>query len=135
MQDPVVEILGWPNSLFSFFHKVKDTFFIFTINFIDLDILSMSAMSHYWLPLHRGGLPNISQCMRQPHSKELFGQNVNCTKKLYKLLLTCSINHSTFSIHINCTNLFLHFSCVFTFLEIRKHNTLKILYISFQLQY
>ena len=33
------------NSAFSFFHKVKDTFLIFTNNFIDLDILSMSAVS------------------------------------------------------------------------------------------
>ena len=32
-------------SLFSFFCKIKDTFFIFTHNFIDLDILSMSALA------------------------------------------------------------------------------------------
>ena len=37
-------VLGWPKSLFSFFCKIKDTFFIFTSNFIDLDILSMSAI-------------------------------------------------------------------------------------------
>ena len=41
-----VKRLGWPKSLFSFFRKIKDTFFIFTNNFIDLDILSMSAVSH-----------------------------------------------------------------------------------------
>ena len=29
-----------------FFHKIKDIFFIFTNNFIDLDISSMSAISH-----------------------------------------------------------------------------------------
>ena len=39
------KILGWPKSLFTFFHKIKDTYFIFTNNFIDLDILSMSAVS------------------------------------------------------------------------------------------
>ena len=39
-------LLGWPKSLLSFFHKVKDIFFIFTNNFVDLDILSMSATSH-----------------------------------------------------------------------------------------
>ena len=39
-------LLGWPKSLYSFFHKAKSTFFIFTNNFIDLDILSMSALSH-----------------------------------------------------------------------------------------
>ena len=38
-------ILSWPKSSFSFFHKTKDTFFIFTNNFIRLDILS-SAISH-----------------------------------------------------------------------------------------
>ena len=40
------EILGWPKSLFSFFHEIKDTFFIFTNNFIDWDIFSMLAISH-----------------------------------------------------------------------------------------
>ena len=38
-------LLGWPKSPFSFFCKIKDIFFIFTNNFIDLDILSMSAIS------------------------------------------------------------------------------------------
>ena len=45
---PMALLLGWPKSLFSFFHKIKDKFFIFTNNFIDLDILSMSAISCYW---------------------------------------------------------------------------------------
>ena len=39
-------VLGWPKSPFSFFHKIKDTLFIFTNNFIDLDILSVLAISH-----------------------------------------------------------------------------------------
>ena len=30
-----IYILGWPKSPFSFFSKIKDTFFIFTNNFID----------------------------------------------------------------------------------------------------
>ena len=51
--------------------------------------------------------------------------------KLRKPLLTFS--HSIFSIH--CANLFLHFSCIFTFLEIIKHNMLKMLHIFFHLQY
>ena len=38
-------ILVWPKCSFTFFHKIKDTYFIFTNNFIDLDILSMSAVS------------------------------------------------------------------------------------------
>ena len=48
------EVLGWPKSPLCFFHKIKDTFFIFTSNFIDLDILNMSAVSCYWLLLGRG---------------------------------------------------------------------------------
>ena len=45
--------------------------------------------------------------------------------KLRKPLLTHSISHSIFSIH--CTNVFLYFSCVFTFLEIIKHDMPKML--------
>ena len=45
---------GWPKSPFSFFCEIKDIFFIFTDNFIDLDILSISAISHYWLLVGRG---------------------------------------------------------------------------------
>ena len=40
--------LAWPKSPLIFFCKIKDTFFIFTNNFIYLDVLSMSAISHYW---------------------------------------------------------------------------------------
>ena len=38
------DLLGWPKSPFSFFCKIKDTFFIFTNNYIDLGILSTSAI-------------------------------------------------------------------------------------------
>ena len=48
--------------------------------------------------------------------------------KLCKPVLTRSISHSTFS--IQCTNLFVRFSCIFTFLEIIKHNMLKMLLFS-----
>ena len=63
-------ILGWPKSPRGFFHKIKDTFFIFNNNIIDLDILSMSAISclmkHWlfsinvsiWLLSTSTGLPN-----------------------------------------------------------------------------
>ena len=41
-----LNLLGWPKSPFRFFfYKIKDTFFVFTNNFIDLDSLSMSAIS------------------------------------------------------------------------------------------
>ena len=45
---------GWPKSLFSLFCKIKDTFSTFINNFIDLDILSMLAISYYWLLVGRG---------------------------------------------------------------------------------
>ena len=48
------EILGWPKSLLCIFCKIKDTVFIFTSKFIDLDILSMSSTSHCWLLVGRG---------------------------------------------------------------------------------
>ena len=41
-----VSVLGWPKSPYGFFRKIKDTFFIFTDNCIDLAILSMPALSH-----------------------------------------------------------------------------------------
>ena len=111
-KNPMV-LLGWPKSQFSFFRKIKDTFFIFTNNLIDLDILRMSAVSCYWLLVGRGQgiLLNILQSIRQPHSKEIFGQNVNSTKKLRKPLLTYLISHSTFSIY--GTNLFFAFQLPF----------------------
>ena len=37
--------IGWPKSPYGVFHKTKDTFFIFTNNFIDLDVLSRLAIS------------------------------------------------------------------------------------------
>ena len=47
-------ISSWPKSPFSFFCKIKDTFFIFTNHFNYLDILSMLAISCYWLLVGRG---------------------------------------------------------------------------------
>ena len=45
--------------------------------------------------------------------------------KLCEPLLLHSVSHSTFPRHY--TNLFLHFTCIFTFLEIIKHNMLRVL--------
>ena len=47
------KLLGWPKSLLSFFCKIRDTLFIFTNNCIDLDILSMLAISCYLLLVGR----------------------------------------------------------------------------------
>ena len=52
------------------------------------------------------------------------------SRELHKLL-TCSISHGTFSTqHTNLFFFFLHFSCIFTFLEIMKNNMLKMLLFS-----
>ena len=97
---------------------------MFTNNFIDLDILSVSATSCYWLLVGRGrGAAKHLPVHKTAPQQRIIWPNVNSTKKLHKPLLTCSISHSAFSIH--CTNLFLYFRCVFTFLEIIKHNTPK----------
>ena len=85
-----------------FFCKIKDTFFIFTNNF-DLDILSMSAISHYWLLVGRGlgVLLNIFQCIRQPSSKDLAKMSIvqrNFTNHFLKsyILLVISLQLSWF---------------------------------------
>ena len=48
-------IRGWPESPFTFFlqNKRHIYFFMFTNNFIDWDVLSMSALSPYWLVVRR----------------------------------------------------------------------------------
>ena len=46
-------LLGWPKSPFSFFHKVEDTWFIFTNSFIDLDILSTLAVERPGVMLNK----------------------------------------------------------------------------------
>ena len=83
----------------------------------------MSALSHVvecwlfsvnvsiWLLLTSTGLPD--------HEASIIQWEISSTR-LHKPLLTRSISHSTFSTH--CTNLFLHFSGIFTFLKIIKHN-------------
>ena len=83
--------MGWPK--IHFFCKIKDVFFIFINNCIDLDILSMSAISHYigfWRIEAGGAALHLPMC-KTAHSKELFGQNVNSTEKLGKPFLTQSV--------------------------------------------
>ena len=50
----VFKYTGLAKSPLFFFCKIKDTFFIFTNDFIGLDSLSMSAFSRYWLLVGRG---------------------------------------------------------------------------------
>ena len=59
---------------------------------------------------------------KTPHNKELWSK---CQQYQETLQTTFDMfSHSTFSIH--CTNLVFHFNCIFTFLEILKHNTPKM---------
>ena len=64
-------------------------------------------------------LLNIFQSLRQPHSKGLFGQNVNSTKNLHKPFLYIRLVTAPSPSTVQTS---LCFSCVFTFLEIKKHN-------------
>ena len=96
-------------------------FFIFTDNFIDLDIWRMPALScmvECWLFSVNVSIWSLSTSTGL--SDWRFAQWEISSMKLHKPVLTRSINHSTFSMYT--TNLFLHFSCIFMFLEIIKHN-------------
>ena len=55
----------------------------------------------------------------------------NLQHKLHKPLLTRSIRHSTFFIYYTNLFYFLHFNCVFTFLEIIKHKCVENVAFSF----
>ena len=79
--------MGWPKSLLYFLHEIRHIFY-FTDNywfgyFEYVGYLPLLPSSG-WRP---GVLINIFQYIIQPHSKELFGQNVNSTKKFHKPLL------------------------------------------------
>ena len=91
--------LGWPKSPFSFSPKIKDTFFhfhqLYWFGYCEcIGYLPLLASS-VWRP---EGPLNIFQCIRQPHSWELFVRNVNSTKKLRKSLLALLVSYSTFSV-------------------------------------
>ena len=58
-----------------FFREIKNTLFTFTDHFINLDILSMLPICHYWLLVGRGqGAANHLPVREAARSKELFGQ-------------------------------------------------------------
>ena len=127
-------ILGWPKSPVSLFHKIKGAFFIFTNNFIDLDILNMSTITHYWLlVVEVRSVPKHLSIHKTAPQQRIIWPKWQEYQETSQTLLTRLMSHNTFSIY--CTNLFLCFSCVFIFLEITKHNMLKMLHILFHLQY
>ena len=120
-------ILGCPKCPFSFFHK-KDTFFIFTNNFIALDILSMSSISQVvqcWLFLmsqfDRYQL-QLYQTMGHRPARNLQHETSQTT--------FVTFDQSQCLLHTLHRSFILHSSCVFTFLEILKHNTMKMFHFS-----
>ena len=123
-------IFGWPKCPFSFFHKIKDTIFILNNNFIDLDILSMSAISHLVL-LINVSIWLLSTSLVYPTVEPPPERNLQ--HETSQQLFICSVSHFTFS--IQCTKLFLCFSCVFTFLEKIRHGRPRMLWGIFHLQY
>ena len=133
---PDHKVLGWPKSLFRFFCKIKDTFFTFTNNFIDSDILSMVAISHvveHWL-FSMSQFDHYQFLIWSTRPWSIIQWEISGSTKLRKPLLTRSTSHSAFSIH--CKNLFsFFFVCIFTFLELIQHNMLESLQIFFHLQY
>ena len=119
------QILDWLKCLYGFFHKIKDTFFIFTNNFIDLDILSTGAISH--VKLHCSQLMSQLDCYQLQlvyltieHHPER-----NLQQKLPKPLVTssvtwnnCEISHVQTALSPYTAQISFCISVVFTFLEI-----------------
>ena len=92
-------VLGWPKSPYGFSVKWK-TFFFFTNNFIDGDILSMLADSHmveHWLLLVMSRF-DYHQLQLVTRLWNIVHQEISSTK-LHKALSTRSISLSTFSTH------------------------------------
>ena len=60
--------IGLAKSPFSFFCKIRDTFFIY---FTDLDILSVSALSCYWLLVGGGwgAAKHLPMCKTAPQQR------------------------------------------------------------------
>ena len=120
--------MGCPKRPYGFSCKIKDMFFIFTNNFIDLDILSMLAISSYWLLLGRGQgcCYTFSNAWDSPTAKNYLAKIIVPRDSAN---LFWHIQSVTAPSPYTAQIFFLHFSYVFTFLEIIKHNMLKILHI------
>ena len=131
-------MLGWPKSPFRFFfHKIKNTFFIFANKFIDLDILGMSAIPCYWLLVGRGQrkMLIIFQCIRQPMAKNYLAKISIVPRNFANHFWHIQSITASSPYTVQIFYFFLHCSCIFTFLEIIKHTMRKILHIFFCLQY
>ena len=111
------------------------TYFSFSPTTLLMWIFWVCWLSPLWYNVDCSQLMSWFDCYQLHWSTQPWSsiqQEISSTK-LCKPLLTHSISHSTFSIH--CISLFLHFSYVFSFLEIIKHNMPKMLCIFSYLQY
>ena len=110
-------VLGWPKSLFSLFHKIKGTFFIFTSNFIDLDILIISAISQvvdHWLFSVNVLIWSLSTSTGLPDR----GTSSSMNSPEWNLAnLFWHVQSVTVPSPYTAHKSFLHFSCVLPFLE------------------
>ena len=128
-------VLGWPKSLHGFFHKIKDMFFSFSPMTLLIWIFWVCQLSPAWYNVDFSQLILDLMAINFNQSTQPWSiiQWESSSTKRCKPLLTHSISHSPFFIH--CTNLFMCFSCIFSFLNIIKQNMLKMLHIFFHLQY
>ena len=127
--------IGLAQSPFSIFLKIKDAFFVFTNNFIVLNILRMSTIflvvEHWlfsinvsiWLLSTSTGLPDHGASSSEKSPAWNF---TNCFD---------TFSQSQHLLHTLHESFFWCFSCIFTFLDVIKHNTPKMLHIIFHHQY
>ena len=108
-------------------------FFIFTNNFIDLDILSVLAISHYWLLVGRdpGSSKHLPMHKTAPQKRIIWPK----CQQYQETSQTAfdKFDKSQCLLH-TLQQIFFCVSVVFTFVEIIKHNKLKMLYISFNIK-
>ena len=102
MMSTVINEKGWPKRSVSFFCKIKDTVFVFTNNFIDLDILSTLAL--VWYNIDCSQLMSwFDHCQLQLVYRTVEHHPVrNLQHEISQNTFTHSISHSTFSTH--CTS-------------------------------
>ena len=132
------ETMGWPKGLYSFFCKIKDTFFICTNNFLELDILSMSAIFCMIYNIDCSQLMSWFDCY-QLQLVYLTVEHHPARNPRHDIWQTTFDTYSVTAPSPYAAQIFfvcfLHLSCVFIFLERVEHDMLKLLHILVHLQY
>ena len=117
--------MGWRKSPYVFFNKIKDTVFILTNNFIDLNILSMLAIScmvsQLMCQFDCYQLPLVYPTVEHHPVRNLQHETSQTTSDIFN-----QSQHLLHTLH----NSFFAFQLHFTFLEIIKHNMPKMLLFS-----